>query len=242
MSSAHGAEHLDDGTALRLLDAELAYSARAACHAHTRQCRACAERVDSLDRASRRVCAAIRLLGPDTTRAARDRGGSRWSWRSAGRAASPVPLAIVASALIVAAAAVPVTLSVPRRSRAVATNAAERGPATGLLATVIEFEPTGTVLTVELEPRGVAGQLELSAHPDSFVAVHAVENAIGPPAHDIVVLPRVLRLAPTGVTRPHYRVLVPETLTSVVVRVGSATVLMTNGRALLARSQVVHFP
>lgn len=231
--------HLDDGTAVRLLDRELSTTEHAAILGHVNGCAACASRVDELAAVSDRVRVTLARATPAPPIPGTRRGeGPRLATRPR-RALRSVPFAIAASAVMVAAAVpmvrarlAPVAFEVPR----VSGNAGPAAPAGGALR-VLEFDPGGLVLSVEVSGSAAGGTLALTAHGGRRVVL----EADGPPGRAIWVAPGVLRLtAPShGVG---YRVLVPGSVRLVHVSIDGTRVETVTGPRLGQGAVRVTFP
>jgi hypothetical protein len=211
--------HLDDGTAVRLLDRELSTGEHAAILGHLSGCAACASRVNELAAVSEGV---RRILNRATLAHAIPEARRRRGLGFAPRLRRPlrsVPFAIAASAAVVAAA-----LPVVRGRLAPAAVEGARiagttvpGAAAGRVVPVLEFEPGGPTLSVEVVGRATGGTLVLAMHDGHRVLLEADR----PPARAIWVAPGVLRLAPPRLP-VDYRILVPGSVRLVRVSIDGA--------------------
>jgi len=206
--------HVEDGALVRYLDHECDRDELAAVQGHLDRCDTCGTRVAELRRYSATVSIALRALDPPIgTR----RRAPRWGLRAA--VAAVAVLGVAASVAPVRAWIIGTTQTLWETVMGTGVESPRPTPSTPARSASVTFVPEGTRFVIEVATRQTAGRLVLTAVPgDSATTV--VFGGAG--TADLVVLPAGLRIVNAATSTASYEVRLPQHLTRVVVRVGSA--------------------
>lgn len=262
MTTSLAEGHLSDGDIVRLLDEELDPGERARVEAHVTACEECSRRVRGIRRRSARLGELLRssdweappapvavpVTAPEVSR---DELARRRARRERERRTAPAPwlraAAIVAVLLGVGIVATPLRAVVAdwletqwerivapggREAPAAEPSAAPAEPAPG---SRVQFVPQGSVFTLEVAARQAGGAVEL-ARSDARQAV-AEQVGGGTPA-DLLVLPSGVRIENDPASSASYRVVVPEHVRTVRVRVGDAPAMVLSAEEIAGGERV----
>lgn len=241
---------MEEATLIRFIDGQVSAPERASIALHVARCPECGEQLTRLERISRALHSLLGLAEPvvavppfetvERRRSTRHRRESlrlTRTWRTYALAAG-IALVLLLAAAPPVRALIGSVLSRLRGAEPAAPAAAPTAPAEPEFThSLVEFRPSGSQLTADFQRPEAGALLLVGAHEEAT----AVLLTTGSGEDDVTVLPSGIRV--TGLTnrRRDYRLTVPASMGSVVVRVAGRPVLVSTGADLRGVERRVEF-